>query len=339
MKRIVSFASIILVIALLFTGCKSKDTILFSDVNLSKYIELGEYKEIPVDTSSETFKEVYDELIASDVSSNEFYVHKTEGNVAFGDTVNIDYLGKIDGVAFDGGTAKGQDLLIGSKKFIDGFEDGLIGVAIGSTVDLNLKFPDDYHVEEYKGKKTVFTVKVNYVKTQTPQEPKDFYSKLGYASLEDYEKVTKEKAIQDYLVDTIMANSKFKDYPADDIELIYQATKNTMSLNIEQQYGMKLSDYFEYLGKTEEEYKADVIEQNIKPFIKTQMVMYSILEKEKIQYKSQDATDKINELIKQMGDSSVLPEDLINYYGEYYFENMVVNERVMDFIYKSAKIS
>ena len=133
--------------------------------SLSKYIDLGEYKGIEVDTSSDGFGVYYDNQISSDVANYDLYVRKTEGRVEDGDTANIDYVGKKDGVAFDGGTADGYDLVIGSGSFIDGFEDGLIGAEIGSTVDLNLEFPDDYQSEELAGKAVVFTVTVNYVKT------------------------------------------------------------------------------------------------------------------------------------------------------------------------------
>lgn len=83
-----------------------------------------------------------------------------------GDIANIDYTGKKDGVAFDGGTAEGYDLEIGSGSFIDGFESGLIGVKKGETVDLNLKFPENYGNADLAGKEVVFTVKVNSISRQ-----------------------------------------------------------------------------------------------------------------------------------------------------------------------------
>ena len=98
----------------------------------------------------------------------------TDRAVKKGDTVNIDYIGKKDGVAFDGGTANGTDLTIGSGLFIPGFEDGLIDKKPGETVELNLKFPDDYkNSEELKGAKVVFTVKINYIAGDIPKELTD----------------------------------------------------------------------------------------------------------------------------------------------------------------------
>ena len=339
MKKLLCLVIITVLVVFTFAGCTANDTVLFNKVDLSKCVELGKYKGIPVDTKSETYKGYYDDIIASDVSTNNLYVQKTDGVVAFGDNVNIDYVGKIDGVAFEGGTASGSDLLIGSKSFIDGFEDGLVGVTIGSTVDLNLKFPDDYHSKDVAGKAVVFTVKDNYVKTEDPQKPEEFFEKLGYKTLKEYEKRVNERATNNYLIDTIVANSKFNDFPAKDIEIIYSHTKHIIDLNIQQQYGMTLEDYLKYREQSESEFKQDLIKSDIQPLMKTQMVMYSILEKEKIPYDSSEADAKITELIKQMGDSSVTKEDLIEYYGEYYFENIVISEKVIDFIYNNSKIS
>ena len=86
-------------------SCGKNDARILYNDKLSKYVELGDYKNIPVDTKSDTFKEFYDEVISSDIYSNDLYVQKTEGEVADGDTVNIDYEGKKDGVAFDGSGA------------------------------------------------------------------------------------------------------------------------------------------------------------------------------------------------------------------------------------------
>ena len=157
------------------TGCGKKAKRQLYNDKLSKYITLADYKGLKVDTKSDEFKKYYDNMISSDVSSNNLYVKKTEGTVANGDTANIDYTGKKDGVAFDGGTAAGYDLTIGSNSFIDGFESGLIGKKIGDTVDLNLKFPENYSSTELAGKAVVFTVKINYVKTDEERKPEDSF--------------------------------------------------------------------------------------------------------------------------------------------------------------------
>lgn len=86
-----------------------------------------------------------------------------EPAVEVGDTANIDFVGKIDGVAFDGGTAKGYDLVIGSGSFIPGFEEQLVGAHVGEKVNVNVTFPKDYHEAKYQGKAAVFEVTINSI--------------------------------------------------------------------------------------------------------------------------------------------------------------------------------
>ena len=196
MKKIICLLLGVMLTALTFAGCgKTAERQLYNE-KLSKYINLGEYKGIKVYTKSDEFKEFYNSVISSDVSSNDLYVKKTEGEVANGDTVNIDYTGKKDGVAFDGGTAEGYDLTIGSNSFIDGFETGLIGKKIGETVDLNLTFPENYDSSELAGKAVVFTVKINYVKTEEERKPEDYYSEIGFKTLKAYTDDVTERAVK-----------------------------------------------------------------------------------------------------------------------------------------------
>ena len=212
MKRLICFLMVTATV-LGLAGCGKKAKRQLYNDKLSKYITLADYKGLKVDTKSDEFKKYYGNMISSDVSSNNLYVKKTEGTVANGDTANIDYTGKKDGVAFDGGTAAGYDLTIGSNSFIDGFESGLIGKKIGDTVDLNLKFPENYSSTELAGKAVVFTVKINYVKTDEERKPEDYYSELGFKSLDEYTADVTERAVKSYLFDTVKKDSKIKEYP------------------------------------------------------------------------------------------------------------------------------
>ncbi len=150
------------------------EEIRVSELKVEDYVTLGEYKNLAVTTAAqETFTE--EQVAAQALGVYQKYVTKDNGGVidravATGDTVIIDYVGKKDGVAFAGGTAQGADLTIGSGQFIDGFEDGLIGVKPGETVDLNLTFPENYGNADLAGAKVVFTVTVHYI---LPVEMKD----------------------------------------------------------------------------------------------------------------------------------------------------------------------
>lgn len=335
-KRIISTALAVLTAAVFAAGCGKRDRILYND-ELSKYIELGDYKNIPVDTSSDTFKEYYDGVISSDVNNKDLYVHKTEGEIAKGDTANIDYVGKKDGVAFDGGTAEGYDLTIGSGAFIDGFEDGLIGKKIGDTVELNLTFPDDYKNADLAGKEAVFTVTINYVKIDEERKPEDYFKELGFDSLDDYTADVTERAVKNYLFDTVKANSEIKGYPEKDTETIYKSYENIYNITFQNQYGMDLAAYLSYKGQTEDDFKATITEQMIKPMMDKQMVVYSVLDNEKISVTDDDVKAALDDMAKDYDNLSA--DELKEYYGDFYIEYLAVNEKALDFLYENADIS
>lgn len=338
MKRIICVLLAMLTMVV-FAGCGKKAKRQLYNGKLSKYITLADYKGLKVDTKSDEFKEYYNNVISSDVSSNDLYVKKTEGTVANGDTANIDYTGKKDGVAFDGGTAEGYDLKIGSNSFIEGFETGLIDKKIGDTVDLNLTFPENYNSAELAGKAVVFTVKINYVKTEEERKPEDYYSELGFKSLDKYTADVTERAVKNYLLDKVKSGSKIKEYPQTEIDTMYGSYKNILEQNLKSSYGVDFATYLTSNNMTEESFKEDLVKNQIKPAMDEQMVAYSILDNEKLGLKDEEINKKIDETVKSINNSQVTAETVKNYYGEYYFEYMTVSEKVADYLYKNAKIS
>lgn len=147
----------------------AKELLKATDYKVEKYVKLNDYMNMTVELSQDY--SVLDEDIQSYIeylmSMYPAYEVSDKKTVESGDIVNIDYVGKVDGEEFSGGSATGQHLTIGSGSFIDGFEDGLIGVNVGDTVDLNLKFPDDYsNNTDLAGKDVLFTVTVNSIDTE-----------------------------------------------------------------------------------------------------------------------------------------------------------------------------
>ena len=322
------------------TGCsQKKDRILYKNDNLEKYVDLGEYKGISVDTASDGFVKFYSDIINADVEANELYVKKTEGTIAEGDTVNIDYVGKKDSVAFNGGTASDYNLTIGSGTFIDGFEDGLIGKQIGSTVDLNLTFPENYSNEDLKGAAVVFTVTINYVKTDEPREPEEYYSELDFETYEDYVEYVTERAIKNSLFETFTTRCKIKKYPQDDIDYIYGIMVKNFEAELKANYQMGFSDYVSYMGQTEEEFKENALKNNIKPMMDTQLLAYSVIDAEGLEIDTKAIDAEINKILNNIGDANITKQDIIDYYGEYYFESYVVNNMALDILYDNAKIT
>lgn len=174
-KFMVIALSALMAVSVIGCGTKSEDQASESTAqseqktyDVAKYVTLPAYKNMDV-TVSGTY-EVTEDDVRDYVNNMCSYYPEYEDTdktvVENGDCVDIDYEGKKDGVAFDGGTAQGYVLEIGSGTFIDGFEDGLIGVKVGETVDLNLTFPENYQSEDLAGADVVFTVTVNKIKTK-----------------------------------------------------------------------------------------------------------------------------------------------------------------------------
>lgn len=167
MKKRLAAATLICAMAVSAIGCGSsngsEDKIRSYDVE--KYVTLGDYDGMEVEVAGdfEVSEEDVVDYINGMLSYYPSYEDTDKQTVEEGDCVNIDYEGKKDGVAFDGGTAQGYVLEIGSNTFIDGFEEGLIGVNVGDTVDLDLTFPEDYQSADLAGAAVVFTVKVNKI--------------------------------------------------------------------------------------------------------------------------------------------------------------------------------
>ena len=340
MKRFLSLTLVIFSLLTLLTACGKTSNVLFVNTDFDKVMTLAEYKGLELDTSSDDFKELFDNTVASDVKSNSLYMEKTEGTVSEGDIANIDFVGKKDGVAFDGGTGASYDLEIGSGSFIPGFESGLIGVKIGDTVDLNLTFPKDYGKEELNGQDVVFTVTVNSVQTTEGVEPKDIYKDLGFETLEKYESDVKERAIKNYFLEAVTANSEIKEYPEEDIKILQTQIKDALENNISTYYGMTLDAYITKMGTTLVEFESDLLNNQIKPLIEDIMPLYAILEKEGVKVTQKDTDAKLDEIVKEYEDAGTTTDaaTLKKSLGEYSIEGLVVEEKAYEIIKENAKI-
>lgn len=337
MKRILSFALALLML-LALSGCgKKEERIMYNSADLSKAVKLADYKNITVDTSSKEFEEMYNSVILSDIQSNELYAVKKEGKIEEGDIANIDYVGKKNGVAFEGGTANGYDLEIGSNSFIDGFEDGLIGVSIGDTVDLNLTFPKNYQSADLAGHAVVFTVKVNSAKTMSGVGPEQIYEDLGFKSVKEYEENVKDTAIKNYLYNEIIENSKVNDYPEKDAKFLKDQIIAMFETQLKS-YSMTLDSYMAQNNMTKDSFDKYVLENEAYPMMDETMALYAIIDKEKETVTQEDIDNKIKEIIKEQGDSSVTEAQLKEYYGDFYFETMVARDKALELVKKNAKI-
>ena len=231
-------------------------------------VKLGQYKGLKVgESNAKATEEEIEKAVQNVLESNATDRKYEEGVLELGDTANIYFEGKINGVAFEGGTSKGYNLKLGGGGFIKGFEDGLVGKKVGETVELNLKFPDDYknsstgELSEHAGKDVIFTVTINYFNRSIVPELTDAFVK-EYCTVYKVETVSE---LKEYLEKQLVLNKKLSaiwQTLLDSTEITYN--KGEVAGLVEQMknqyvqyynaYGMKLSDYLEYAGMTEEEF-------------------------------------------------------------------------------------
>ena len=297
------------------TASKQDGNTLLGNVKFSDYVTLGVYKGIEVDTSSDDFMKSYKSMIASDVTENgldssEVYSELKTGQVQQGDIANIDYEGKKDGVAFSGGTAQAHDLTIGSHSFIDGFEDGLVGVNIGDTVNLNLKFPELYHSAELAGQAVVFTVKVNYVKRPDMNK---IYAKLGFKSVGEYSADLKTRTAESFAAETVVKNSKISGDLSGFINKLFNARCEREDNRLKSLYGIGIDDALKRYGMTKENYKSQM-KSELETKIKESLIYYAIIEKEglKIEYDLPEGEKTGVALLDEMSRAKYVAEEIIS---------------------------
>ena len=335
MKRIISIVLIVFVICGLLVGCSGGkyDRVNYKS-GLTDYVKLSDYKSIVVDRNVDDYKKVEEDLIASDLS---YYPQKLEeGEVADGDTANIDYAGKLNGVAFTGGTSKEFDLTIGSGQFIDGFEDQLIGVKVGETVDINVTFPTDYSdttdletgskTMKLAGQEVVFTVTVNYINREYTEVNDDFAKAAGFDNAEAYNTDLKKRAAENYVLSNIISNSTVTSVPDDDDGNSYSFFKSYYT-SYAQQNGGTFEQFLQGNGITEDGFKLEVL--------KNEMIFYACLDDLGVEIPENAIKDMKAKMVEKTGATE---EEITSYYTENYIEYFAVQELLAEEIMKVVQV-
>ena len=326
-----------------------KDLKFHLEVFVRPDVTLGEYKGLTVETEQQ---KLTDEMIDARISQDQEKASRTidvdDRPVQEGDTVNLDYAGTVDGVAFAGGTAAGQTLKIGSHQFIEGFEEQMIGMNIGEEKDLQVKFPDEYHAEELKGKDAVFHVKVNGIQvTEKPELDDDFAADISeYNTFAEYresivkeltERVSKnnEAAAENALVDKAVENAQM-DVPQAMIDDQAEYMVREMAMRMSYQ-GLKIEDYMKYTGQTPEGLKA-MYKPEAEKRVKTELVIDAIRKAEKIEPSEADIEKAIADQAERSGvDVETFKKDLTDEQKDYLKDNAAI-QLVLDLLKKDAKI-
>lgn len=284
------------------------------NVTIKPDVELGEYKGIKVEANDVT---VSDEDVAAELEKlreeqAELHVKET-GAVENGDTVVIDFEGFKDEEAFEGGKGENYSLEIGSNSFIPGFEEALIGLESGAEKDLDITFPETYHVEDLKGQPVVFKVTVHEIKTRVLPELNDEFVELLddesvttldelkgtiRTNLEAQRKQIEEDRVNDELMQTVASNAKI-DIPAAMIEEEVNQMFNEFNQRLAQQ-GMNFDFYSQILGQTEEDVKGQMREDAEKR-VRTRLTLEKIAEVENLKVSEEEIEQEFNEISEMYG--------------------------------------
>jgi trigger factor len=367
MKRIATAGCIMLLIASLITGCNTskkaeeattqvkaetenitvdygkglnEDGTLADVDDPAAYVTVCEYKGIKIKkkditASDDDVQAQIDSLMSTFQETKEI----KDRPVKEGDTVNIDFTGKIDGKEFDGGSAQGYDLTIGSHTFIDNFEDQLIGHNPGETLDVKVKFPDDYQAKDYAGKDAVFTVVINYIGEKVDAKLTDDFvkenlsSSYGYTSVKDMKKKIKDNLEKDkkseYVWNYLMDNSTFKEIPKElmdtQLDLMVEGVKAES-----QTQGISYEDYLSGYGFKDEQALRDAYYETTENMIKTYLIADVIAGQENITVTEDDLKNYFDNQ-----DYSIYLER----YSESYIKRHVLNYLVAEFVIENAEIN
>ena len=275
------------------------------DVTIEKYtgIKIDKYEYTVTDADVDKDIDATRERFAESVEV-------TDRPAQNGDNVNIDFEGKMDGKAFDGGTAKGYDLTLGAGQFIGGFEEQVVGMNAGETKDVNVTFPEDYQAAELKGKPAVFTVTVHKNSAKVlPALDEEFAKKVGSDSVEAYrakvrerlEKAAASRSLNETenAIITEIAKTAKAEIPDAMIEKQEEYSMQRMEYSLMYQ-GIKLDDYLKYVGQTRDEYKKH-FEEEARRTVLNQLIVEKLIKELKIEATEEEVAAKIAEQAASVG--------------------------------------
>ena len=268
-------------------------------------ITLGDYKSVKVEKEA---LDVNDEKVNAEIEimrSNAGKLKEVADDEAAKDkdVANINFEGFVDGEAFNGGKAEGFDLTLGSKSFIDTFEDQIIGHKKGDEFDVNVTFPEEYHAENLKGKPAVFKIKLNSIKRKEEAElNEDLAKELGYDSVEDLKAKTKENLIKreetrienehkGKVVDAVVEGVNFE-IPEAIVEREIQFQINRFAQQLQMQ-GMSLNQYFEMTGQNIEKMR-ESIKESAEKSVKRDLVLNEIAKVEKVEATEEEVNAELD---------------------------------------------
>ncbi|MEG1968002.1 MAG: trigger factor [Clostridia bacterium] len=329
---------------------KGKDLVFSCDVFVMPEVTLGEYKNLEI---TRKINKVTDAQVNSRIEQEQKRVARsvdiTERPLQNGDKAGLDYSGSVDGEKFDGGTAENQTLVIGSNSFIPGFEEQMVGMTIGEERDLNVKFPEEYHSEELKGKDAVFHVKLNAITCEElPELDDDFAAEVSdfdtfaqyradiQSKLEQAAQMQATDAAKQSMVDLAVSNATVE-VPDPLVEDKLDEMLEQMGWRMQQQ-GFSLEQYCKITGQTEEQmremYRAEALAS-----VKSELVIDEIVKAENVQADDADVDKLLSEYASSMNQTLDQMKANFNDGQMEYFKHRASISKLFDQLWACAKVN
>lgn len=340
----------------LLSGCGSADKA--GDVSsvigkYSKYVTLGEYKGVEY-TPSHT--EVTDEDIQSDIDSliSQGTVDEqvTDRTATWGDAVNIDYVGTVDGEEFEGGNTQGAgtELTLGSHSYIDTFEDQIVGHSPGDSFKVNVTFPDEYpNNPDLAGKAAVFDTTFNYIVVPIKPEYNDelVASLTDCSTTDEFEEMKRKEHIEtnsetdanndrETILQSIIDASTFKEFPEQEVQETID-DQVAYFQDLADSNGMDVDTLMMYYGFQSSDDLKDYLKENTLDEFRRKMVVTTIAENEKIKLDPDEYKEKVDEILKSNGLSSIEEFEQNTMYTEEDIYLSLLEQKVVDFLVENAK--
>ncbi len=323
-------------------GVNDDGVAFHATVTVKPEVTLGDYKGIKLDKVeyNVTVDDVQAEIDRARKQAGR-RVEVTDRAVENGDIVNLDYSGSADGVKFDGGTAQGQELVIGSGSFIPGFEDGMVGMNVGETKDITVKFPENYHAENLAGKDAVFTVTVNKIEKEELPELNDEFAKevSKFDTLDEYRadverRLTEENTRradaenENKLVEAIVNNASVE-IPSCMIEHQLDHIVEEMRYRLSYMHrGMKLEDYLKYTGGTIEELR-EARKADAERDVKTRLTLEAIVKAENLDVTDAEVEAEIVRMAQAQGKSADELKKHVDARQTEYIRNDILSKKLL----------
>lgn len=326
-----------------------KDFVYTAKVTVKPDVKLGKYKGLKVKKIEYA---VTDEDIDAEINNMKEkaarFVDITDQPVEDGNVAMIDFEGSVDGVPFEGGSAKNHNLTIGSGQFIPGFEEQIIGKNIGDEFDVNVTFPEDYQAEELKGKPAVFKVKVNAIKKKEYPELDDEFAKdvSEFDTFEQLKEETKKHLQQnaenrskreqeDAIIDAVLEKTEIEVPDAMVNTQIEQYIQDAKYRIQSQMPGITFEQYLEYTGGNLEQFRESMKDRALKD-VKVSLTIDAIAKTEDIQVSDEDIAEEIKKVAEQYKMEEEKVKQLLN---TEQVKDSILPRKVMEYLVEETKIS